>query len=230
MPTALITGANRGLGHELVRSFAADGWTVHAGCRTPDKAKDLRRLAKSSDGRIAVHRLDVTDDLQVRALARSLEGQPLDLLFNNAGIYGPRSGFGAQDFDGWAQVLAVNVLAPMRVVEAFADLVAASQRRLIVNMSSRLGSIAVNDSGGSYPYRTSKAALNMVTKGLAADLAPRGIAVVSVHPGWVRTDMGGTGASLSPEESVAGLRRVIDGLDLQQSGGFFDYTGAPIPW
>ncbi len=230
MPTALITGANRGLGQALVRSFATDGWRVHACCRVPDKSLDLRRVAEAADGLVEVHRLDVADDLQVRGLARSLEGEPLDLLFNNAGIYGPREGFGSQDFEAWAKVLQVNLLAPLRMVENFVDLVAASERKLIANMSSRLGSIAENRGGSSYPYRSSKAALNMATRSLAVDLEPRGIAVVALHPGWVQTDMGGEEAALTIEESVAGLRRVIAGLTIDESGRFFDYSGAELPW
>ncbi len=230
MPTALITGANRGLGRELVRSFAADGWTVHAGCRLPDKAARLRAVAGEVPGQVVIHRLDVTDDLQVRALARSLEGEPLDLLLNNAGVYGPREGFGEQSYEVWAKVMAVNVLGPMRMVESFVDLLAASERRLIVNMSSRLGSITDNAGGGSYPYRSSKAALNMLTRNLAADLAEQGISVVALHPGWVQTDMGGKAAPLSVEESVSGLRRVIDGLAFEDSGCFLDEGGAELPW
>ena len=230
MPTALITGANRGLGQALVRSFATDGWRVHACCRVPDKSLDLRRVAEAADGLVEVHRLDVTDDLQVRGLARSLEGEPLDLLFNNAGIYGPREGFGSQDFEAWAKVLQVNLLAPLRMVENFVDLVAASERKLIANMSSRLGSIAENRGGSSYLYRSSKAALNMATRSLAVDLEPRGIAVVALHPGWVQTDMGGEEAALTIDESVAGLRRVIAGLTIDESGRFFDYSGAELPW
>ncbi|WP_119165990.1 SDR family oxidoreductase [Algihabitans albus] len=230
MPTALITGANRGLGLELARSIAAEGWQVHSCCRMPDKAPELRATADAADGRIQVHRLDVTDDLQVRSLARSLEGKPLDLLFNNAGIYGPRDGFGSQDFEAWSKVLAINLMAPMRMVENFVELVAASQHKLIVNMSSRLGSISENDAGGGYPYRSSKAALNMVTRGLSVDLAPRGITVVSVHPGWVQTDMGGSDAALTVADSVAGLRRVMEKLTPEDSGRFFDHSGAELPW
>ncbi|WP_421710147.1 SDR family oxidoreductase [Algihabitans sp.] len=230
MPTALITGANRGLGLELARSFAADGWQVHACCRMPDKAPELRAAAAASEDRIEVHRLDVTDDLQVGGLARSLGGETLDLLFNNAGIYGPRDGFGSQDFEAWNKVLAINLLAPLRMVENFVELVAASHGKLIVNMSSRLGSIAENDAGGGYPYRSSKAALNMVTRGLSVDLAARGITVVSVHPGWVRTDMGGSDAALTVADSVAGLRRVMASLTIEDSGRFFDHSGAELPW
>ena len=226
MPTMLITGANRGIGLAFVRAFAADGWSVQACCRNPDKAKDL----KAVEGEVAVHRVDVTDGLRVASLARELAETPVDLLINNAGVYGPKTGFGETDYDDWLNVFKINTLAPLRVVERFVGQIAMSDRKLIVNISSVMGSITENTSGGSYIYRSSKAALNMVTRGLAADLAPRGITVVSFHPGWVRTDMGGEGAGVEPDDSVAGMRRLIDRLTEADSGKFFGYDGAEIPW
>ncbi len=226
MPTLLITGANRGLGLAFARSYAADGWRVHACCRHPDKAKALKEL----EGDLVCHRLDVTDGLQVSSLARSLADESVDLLVNNAGIQETHSAFGETDYDEWQEVLEVNTLAPLRMAERFADLVAASERRVIASLSSGLGSIAINEDGGSYPYRTSKAALNMITKGLSVDLADRGIIVVALSPGWVRTDMGGEGADLTPEESIADLRAVIDRLTPADSGHFFNHTGEERPW
>ena len=226
MPTTLITGANRGIGLTFTRSFAKDGWSVHACCRNPDKAKNL----KAVKGSVAVHRLDVTDGLQVASLARELSDTPIDILINNAGRYGPRKGFGETDYDDWLEVLKINTLAPMRLVERFVEHVAQSDRKLIVNLSSTLGSIANNDSGGSYIYRSSKAALNMVVKGLSVDLEPRGITIVAFHPGWVRTDMGGPEATVDPEVSVAGMRKVIDRIGPQDSGRFFSYDGGHLPW
>ena len=226
MPNVLITGANRGIGLEFARSFAADGWRVHACCRHPDKATELKAL----DGDVVRHRLDVTNGLQAASLARELADEPLDLLINNAGIYGPRDAFGQTDKEAWAEVFKVNTMAPMRMAERFADHLANGDRKLLANISSRMGSIAQYDGGGSYIYRSSKAALNMVGKGLAADLAPRGITVVMFHPGWVRTDMGGAEAELTPAESVAGMRKVLDQLTPADSGGFFGYDGSEIPW
>ena len=225
MPTLLVTGANRGLGLALLRTFAADAWRIHACCRQPDKAKDLKAVA----GDIRVHRLDVTDGLRVAGLARELADEPVDILINNAGVYGPRTGFGETDYDDWSKVLAVNTLAPLRLVERFVEHVGRSGRKLIVNVSSRMGSVSQN-AGGAYVYRSSKAALNSVTKGLAADLAERGITVVAVHPGWVQTDMGGAEADISAEESAGGLRRVIDGLTPEDSGRFLNHDGTEIPW
>jgi NAD(P)-dependent dehydrogenase (short-subunit alcohol dehydrogenase family) len=222
----LITGANRGLGLAFACSYAADGWRVHACCRHPEKAKAL----KAVEGDLVVHKLDVTDGLRVAGLARELADEAIDLLLNNAGVYGPRSGFGETDFDDWLDVLKINSIAPLRMVERFIEQVARSERKLIVSISSGLGSIALNDSGGSYPYRASKAALNMVVKGLAADLAARGVVAVALSPGWVQTDMGGSSAELTPEESVAGLRAVIDGLTPADSGRFLNYQGEDRPW
>jgi len=221
-----MTGANRGLGLEFARSYATDGWRVHACCRHPEKAKAL----KAVEGDLVVHKLDVTDGLRVAGLARELADDAIDVLLNNAGVYGPRSGFGETDFDDWLDVLKINTIAPLRMAERFVEHVARSERKLIVSISSGMGSIAMNDAGGHYPYRASKAALNMVVKGLSADLAARGIIAVALSPGWVQTDMGGSSAELTPEESVAGMRAVIDGLTPADSGRFLNYQGEDRPW
>ncbi|MDJ0609755.1 MAG: SDR family oxidoreductase [Kiloniellales bacterium] len=226
MPTALITGANRGLGLEFTRSFLADSWHVHACCRYPEKSKGLKGL----EGDLDVHRLDVTDGLKVANLSRELVGGPIDLVLNNAGVYGPRTGFGETDYDLWEAVFRINSIAPLRMAERFVEQVAASERKLIVNISSIMGSIGQLQSSGSYFYRASKAALNMVTKGLSVDLAARGITVVAVHPGWVQTDMGGTEADLTATQSIAGLRAVIESLDISKTGRFFNYDGSELPW
>lgn len=227
MPVALVTGTSRGLGLEFVRQYAADGWRVHATCRDPDSAPGLAEIP----GEVTIHRLDVDDADEVTALADSLAGEALDLLLNNAGVYGPKSlAFGGIDYDIWLDVLRTNTLAPLRMAECFVEHVARGERRRIVSVSSKVGSIAENTSGAGYIYRSSKAALNMAMASLAIDLAPRGIACCVLHPGWVRTDMGGPGGLIDPPESVAGMRRVIDGLDAASSGGFFNYDGEPIPW
>jgi len=226
LPTVMLTGANRGIGLEFVKSFAADGWRVHACARNTEKARELRGLG----GEVVPHKLDVTNGLKVASLARELAGETIDLLINNAGVRGSRAAFGDTDYDDWAQVLQVNTLAPLRMVERFADHLAKSERRLVVNISSIMGSIGRTSSGGDYVYRSSKAALNMVTRTLANDLAPRGITVISFHPGWVRTDMGGPSASISESESVKGMRQKIEALTTADSGRFFNYDGAPIEW
>ncbi len=231
MPTVLVTGANRGLGLEFARQYAADGWQVIAACRDPDSARELRKLADGSGGRIRILAMNVADAASVRTAAAALAGEAIDLLLNNAGVGGPPGQkLGSLDYPAWLKVLDVNALGPMRVVEALLDNVAQSERRLVVTITSAMGSIADNRSGGSYAYRSSKAAVNMVMKSLALDLAPRGISCVVMHPGWVRTDMGGAGGKLSPPESVAAVRKVIAGLGPQDSGTFLNYDGQPYPW
>jgi NAD(P)-dependent dehydrogenase (short-subunit alcohol dehydrogenase family) len=231
MPSVLITGANRGLGLELSRQYAADGWRVFACCRDPEGAGPLHDVAGDAPGAVSVHPLDVTDHRRVDALARELHDQPLDLLLNNAGVYGPRKMvLGQLDYRAWEQVLAVNVLAPVKMAEAFFKHVAASQRKVIACLSSALGSVGGNTSGRHYLYRTSKAALNAAVKSLAIDLRPLGVTAVALHPGWVRTDMGGEDADLAPADSARAVRQVIDRLNLDDSGKFLSYDGSLIPW
>ena len=222
MPTILITGAGRGLGLELARQYAEDGWRVIGTVRNASPA-----LAKYS---VEALNLDVTRAEEVRKTAVRLKGMPIDVLFCNAGISGKRGmALGSFDYTEWEKVLRVNLLGAAAVAEALVDNVAASERRTIALMSSQLGSIS-QSSGMTLPYATSKAALNMLAKGLAATLARRGIKVVALSPGWVRTDMGGERAPLSPAASVQGLRRVLTGLRAEDSGKFLSYDGSAIPW
>jgi NAD(P)-dependent dehydrogenase (short-subunit alcohol dehydrogenase family) len=231
MQSVLITGANRGLGLEFARQYAADGWELFAACRDPDAASDLRRLAQSSGGKMRILALDVTKSASVKEAAAALEGQAIDLLLNNAGIMGARGQtIGNIDYESWAKVLDANTMGPMRVAEALVDNVARSERKLIVTLTSGMGSLADNTSGGSVAYRSSKAAVNMVVRSLAIDLAPRGIICVVVNPGWVQTDMGGPNATLAPAESVSRLRRLIDELRPAQSGKFFNHDGREFAW
>ena len=213
MPSTLITGANRGLGLEFGRQYLADGWQVYAACRNPHSASELRRLAGASDDKLQILALYVTDPMSVQAAAAEINGQAIDLLLNNAGIGGPRGQtIGNIDYEAWAKVLDVNTMGPLRVSEAFVDQVARSERKLIVTLTSGMGSIADNTLGGSIAYRSSKAAVNMVMRSLAIDLAPLGITCVVINPGWLLTDMGGPHASLTTAESVTMLRRLIEGL------------------
>ncbi len=227
MPTALITGANRGIGLEFSRQYAAMGWRVIATCHDPGSAADL----KSISGDVSVEAMDVSDYANIQSLAKSLKREAIDVLVNNAGIHGPRpSRVGGIDYDAWAEVLKINTMGPMKVSEAFVEHVARSDLNTIVTITSKMGSIADNESGGAYPYRSSKAAVNAVMKSLAVDLRPRGITVVVFHPGWVATDMGGPSAPVGPDESVAGMIKTISKLKLSDSGKFLNYDGKKVAW
>ncbi|MEE3282709.1 MAG: SDR family oxidoreductase [Pseudomonadota bacterium] len=228
-PSVVITGANRGIGLELVSQYLADDWQVYACCRRPELATQLAGLALNST--LSIHQLDVANPESVKKLSLALLEQPIDLLINNAGIYGgERQSFGDIDYDQWKQVLDVNTLGPYRVSTALANQVGNSERRLMVNISSAMGSIERYTTGGHYIYRSSKAALNMVTVNLAHDLRSRGITVLSVHPGWVRTDMGGSSADISTQTSAAGLRQLISNSTIDDSGRFFSWDGSALPW
>lgn len=223
MATVLITGANRGLGLEFARQYVADGWQVIACCRQPEQAQDLRALG------VRCERLDVADFASIGELAHALQDQEIDVLLNNAGLMAGE-GIGALNVDQWRKALDVNVIAPAMMAEAFVNHVARSQRKIIAVVSSLMGSMADNSSGGYYGYRSAKAGVNAVVKNLSIDLASRGINAVALHPGWVRTDMGGPEAPLSAQESVAGLRRVLNAITQKDSGQFFDYMGQKLPW
>jgi NAD(P)-dependent dehydrogenase (short-subunit alcohol dehydrogenase family) len=228
--TILITGANRGIGLTLTRQFAADGWQVLACCRTPDTASQLQVLAEQYRA-IEVHALDVTDYKQMANLSDRLVNRSIDILLSNAGIYGSKGvEFGKVNAQEWRQVLEVNTIAPLMLVQAFVEQVAASQKKLIAVISSKVGSISDNSSGGSYVYRSSKTAVNQVVKSLSIDLADRGISVFSLHPGWVKTDMGGPNAEISTDASVAGLKSILQSAGAEQSGQFIEYSGESIPW
>jgi NAD(P)-dependent dehydrogenase (short-subunit alcohol dehydrogenase family) len=231
MPSVLITGANRGLGFEFAKQYLADGWEVYSTCRDPVAASELRRLAEDSGERLHILVMDVTDLGSVQAAASELDEQAIDLLLNNSGIIGAQGQrIGNIDYDAWAKVLDVNTLGPMRVAEAFVENVARSDRKLIVTLTSGMGSLADNTSGGSIAYRSSKAAVNMVMRSLAIDLTSRGITCVVVNPGWVQTDMGGANATLTTPESVTALRGLIETFGSAQSGKFFNYNGREYPW
>lgn len=224
MATILITGAGRGLGLELARQYAEDGWTVIGTVRNAAGAAELAKL-----GARAIT-LDVSNTAEVKTLSAQLKDIPIDVLFCNAGIIGKRGmALGSFDYAAWEDVFRVNVLGAAAVIETLIDNVAASDRKTVAVMSSRLGSIS-QTSGTTLPYSTSKAALNLLAKGLAATLAPRGIIAVALSPGWVKTDMGGADAPLTPEASVRGLRKVIDGLQREDSGKFLSHDGSSIPW
>ncbi|WP_404384043.1 SDR family oxidoreductase [Caenispirillum salinarum] len=226
MPTVVITGANRGIGLEFARQYAADGWRVIATCRSPEKAP---AELTGADG-VEVRALDVADFAGVAAFGKALADTPVDLFINNAGVYGTRDAqqFGAIDADAWMEVLKVNTIAPVKMVEALLPALQKADGAKVAILSSKVGSVADNGSGGNYAYRTSKSAVNMVGKNLALELGD--IPVLLLHPGWVRTDMGGPNGLIDTQESVAGMRKVIDGAGPDQSGHFYDYAGKEIPW
>ena len=224
----LITGANRGLGLEFTKQYAADGWRVLACCRHPQSALDLQALAAAYSN-VKIYALDVADFAQIDALAVQLKDESIDVLINNAGVY-PASSFGDTNYDDWANGFKVNSMAPLKMAEAFVQHITRSQLKKIATLTSKMGSIDDNTSGESYSYRSSKTAVNMVMKSLSIDLKPYGISVVTLHPGWVQTDMGGSNALISAQTSVSGLRKVIADLSLGTTGQFIAYDGKPIPW
>lgn len=236
MTTWLITGANRGIGLEYVRQLGTRGESVIATARKPEQASELQALANSST-RVRIEELNLEDRASVTALGERLGDVAIDVLLNNAGLYGGswddsahRQSNDNMDYDLWEQIMRVNVLAPFQMVQVLRANLSAGQRKLIINMSSDLGSIANNTQGQSYAYRSSKAALNMVTKGLSVELADQGMTVISMAPGWTQTDLGGTSAQWPVEESVANQLKVIAGLSSQDNGRFIDLLGRSVPW
>jgi NAD(P)-dependent dehydrogenase (short-subunit alcohol dehydrogenase family) len=232
MATVLVTGSNRGLGLEWVRQYAAEGWRVHATCRQPTEARELNELADQEKG-IRIHRLDVTKPDEINALAVELMKEPIDVLVNNAGVYLEKFmevGLRSLRYEDWEYTFHVNTLGAVRVTEAFQEHVAHSEKRLVVVISTHMASIADIAAPGAYYYRSTKAALNAVMEGLTHELRPKGIGVLILHPGWVRTRMGGEGTSLMPPESVRGMRSLVEKFTLAQSGRFFRYDGVEMPW
>ena len=234
MPTVLITGANRGLGLEFATQYAGAGWDVIACCRDRGTADDLRNLAKASEGRVKVERLDVLDHATIEAVAETYKGRPIDILINNAGEMGPkredigRQSFGGMDYGIWERILRTNVFGPMKVSEAFVDHVAAGEFKKIINISSTVGSNAESRDKPVFCYGPSKAALTKVSTLMAEVLRDRGIAVLALCPGHVKTQLGGLDAKIEIPDSITGMRKVIDGLSLENSGSYLRYTGETV--
>jgi NAD(P)-dependent dehydrogenase (short-subunit alcohol dehydrogenase family) len=229
MTSILITGANRGLGLEFAKQYAEAGYRVYATAREPERAHELAALAKEHRS-VSVYALETTDPDSLAKLARALRGEPIDILLNNAGVMGPHEQeLGDIDYDGMLETLNVNTVAPLRVVEAFLDNVLKGKRKLLVAITSGMGSIS-DTGGGSYAYRASKAALNMTFRNLAVDLKSKDVIAVVINPGWVQTDMGGKGAPTPVEDSIGAMRKVFDKLKLGDSGKFLDYRGGTLEW
>ena len=228
--SVLITGTTRGIGLELARQFLDAGSDVFATARNPE-SDALQSLKAAHGDQLQLLALDVTDSAQIAEVAATLAGQPLNLLINNAGLFRSRSDDAESlSHETWLQEFHVNAIAPFMVTRALRENLAAADEALVAMISSKMGSMSDNTSGGAYSYRSSKAALNAVTVCLSSDLADDGTRVVALHPGWVRTDMGGSNAPVDAATSASGLKKVMLGIDTAQNGGFFDYTGAPIPW
>ncbi len=222
--TVLVTGANRGIGLELARQLRAEGHEVIGTARNPQSATEL----KETGARVV--QLDVVDSDSVRAMAKALEGQKIDLLINNAGMLGHSApSFAETDFDEVVATFDVNSLGPMRVTQALLPNIMAGKGKTIVQISSTMGSIA-NNGGGYYGYRASKSALNMLNKSLALELADLGITSIVLHPGWVQTRLGGAGAAITTKDSVSGMLVVIADLSPEDTGRFLDYKGEELPW
>ncbi len=232
MPSILITGSNRGLGLEWVRQYLEIGWRVYATCRSPERAADLQQLQQQYDT-LSIHQLDITRPQHIMQISRELTATKLDILVNNAGMYYERWGrdrLGKIDYDAWQETFQVNTLGAVRVTEALRANLSQSKKRLVINITSHMGSIEEISSANDYAYRSSKAALNAVMKGLAYELAEYDIGVLLLHPGWVRTRMGGSSAPLSARDSVSNMRNLVDRFQQVDSGKFYRHDGSVIPW
>lgn len=227
MPTILITGANRGIGLELTRQYAEEGWEVLACVRDPKKARILNML----DGDITVFPLDVSDDKSIAKLAKDLKNKAIDLLINNAGIFGegPQN-FGDSNTKGWLRTFHVNCIGPIHVLEALLPNLVKGKMKIAATISSLMGSVSDLQSGGNYAYRSSKSAVNMAMSIAARDLKDKGITVILLNPGWVQTDMGGPTAPLVVEDSATGLRKVLKKVKPTDSGKFLNYDGKKLQW
>jgi NAD(P)-dependent dehydrogenase (short-subunit alcohol dehydrogenase family) len=220
----VVTGANRGIGLELARQCVQLGYTVVGTARDVGEAKELKATGAE------ILQLDVSDAASTAAFAKALEGRPVEILFNNAGVTGGGSSLAELDLDAAARAIAVNTLGPMRVTKALLPNLKAGSRKTVVTISSALASIGNNERGGYLGYRESKAAVNMFMRSLAAEFRGDGFIAVAMSPGWVRTDMGGSSAPLSPEESVRGILSVVRSLEQKDSGSFISHDGSRLPW
>lgn len=231
METVIITGANRGIGLALTKTFLqSNQWNVIACCREPENAEELQSLLKKHVEKLEIYPLDVTDEISIKELSTKIENRIIDLLLNNAGIYGgDRQSAFDMDFDAWLETFKVNTMAPLRTAQAFIENLRLSKKPRIVTISSQMGSLN-RKSSGSYAYRSSKAAVNKVMQTLAVDLASENIIVTLIHPGWVQTDMGGDAAEITADNSAQGIFKVAKSLSQEDSGHFIQWNGEKHPW
>jgi NAD(P)-dependent dehydrogenase (short-subunit alcohol dehydrogenase family) len=231
MQTVLITGAKGGLGQEFIRQYLAQGCKVIAVARGISKNPELIQLLKENPQHLFLEECQLEDTANIEALAQRLSAhKQIDILINNAGLFGEEQKLGNIDYDEWLEVLRVNTIAPLKLTESLLPLMHGSTTKKIINITSKMGSIDDNQSGGYYIYRTSKAALNMLTKSLAEDLKNKGFTVLCLHPGWVQTNMGGQSAPTKATESVTGMLKVIEESSVKNTGQFIDYLGRSILW
>ena len=230
MTTVLITGSNRGIGLEFVKQYLDRGYSVIAACRDIDSATELAEMSKGS-AELRLLQLDVASEESMQNFAAALGNQAIDIFINNAGVYGPRdSQFGNVTSKGWIEALQINAVAPLLLTQRLIENLRQGADKKLIYITSKMGSIDDNHGGGAYVYRSSKTALNQVVKSLSVDLAGDGFITAVLHPGWVRTDMGGPNGLIDAETSIGGMISVIDELQPQKSGGFYAYDGAEIPW
>jgi NAD(P)-dependent dehydrogenase (short-subunit alcohol dehydrogenase family) len=230
MANVVITGANRGIGLELAKQHAEGGDRVYAFCRSPAGAEALNAAAAASGGKLTVHAMDVGDPASIKAGAAELGGAPVHVLINNAGVVGgPKQGLEDIDFDAWIDAFQIMTIGPLRVVQAFLPNLRAAGGAKIMTVTSQLGA-STWPYGGMYAYSTAKAAVNKVMQILALDLKGDNVIASMVHPGWVKTDMGGPGADITPQESASGIKSVIAGLTMADTGKFYKWNGEIHAW
>lgn len=238
MSTILITGANRGLGLGLVEEYAKDGWKIIATSRNPNNSDELLELANKNENNIEILQLDVEDLKSISDLSQVLQNTPIDVLANVAGYYGKKivsepgglQEFGSTDYEDWQRIIKVNIFGPMKICETLINNIKLGNDKKIITLSSIIGSIGGNDQGMMYAYRVSKAGVNAIMRSMAIDLKDKGIICIPLHPGWVRTDMGGPNADIDTKTSVEGMKRVIDSLSIKDSGRYMVYDGSELPW
>ena len=236
MPTVFVTGANRGLGYEHVKQYAHKGWKVIACAREPESAIELQKLHAEYGDNFIIEQLDVVNHQDIDRLSRKFKSLPIDVLINNAGTTGPLGVPGAMDYQKidsmdykiWREILEVNLISPFKVATAFHDHIAHSEKRLLIMMSSDLGSVEQNTFGGFYSYRASKAALNIISKGMSVDWLD--LTVIALAPGWCKTYLGGEEAEIYPDESVNNQQEMFEKIVSNNSGMFLDRFGKEVPW
>ena len=230
MARILITGANRGLGLEFVERYLESGDDVMASYRNEDSSFDLIKMSNERSN-LKLLQLDVSSNKSLNSFAENLGDSPIDIFINNAGVYGPRnSSFGNVDEENWIPAIKINAIAPILLTQLIIKNIKSGADKKLIYITSKMGSIDDNKGGGAYVYRSSKTALNAVVKSLSVDLENEGMTVALIHPGWVKTDMGGPNALIDKDTSVRGMIEVISNLDISSTGNFYNYDGSIIPW